>query len=155
VRSSTEAGGSNVVARCGFVLLEAVVALAIIALVAVALMGATSLQVRTADKSALLLVASALADERMATLRGLGWDELVRLPDSLAAGVFPPPFEAYEWRAEVAPAEGEHDLFTAGLVVLVADEAFYLRTLLHEPRPAGVVASGPTRFEQNHMTAPR
>jgi type II secretory pathway pseudopilin PulG len=121
--------------RPGFVLMEAVIALAIIALVAVALLGASALQVRTADKSVRLLTARALAEERLATIRALTYDELVSLPDSLASGVFPPPFDEYAWRAEVAAVASEHELFTASVVVTAFDEAFPLHTLLHEPRP--------------------
>jgi type II secretory pathway pseudopilin PulG len=131
--------------RGGFVLMEAVIALSIIALVAVALLGTTAAQVRTADKGALLLTARALAEERLATVRALGWDELHSLPDSLAAGTFPPPFEAYSWRAEVEPVRDEYALFSVGVVVLVAGEAFTLSTLLHEPRPQ-VAAGAPQQF---------
>jgi type II secretory pathway pseudopilin PulG len=119
----------------GFVLMEAVVALTIISLLALGLLGASTMQVRTADKANLLLHARALAEERVATLRALNHQDLSRPPDSLVAGRFPPPFEAYTWRAELAPIDGEYDLFSIGVVVMVADEAFHLHTLVHEPQP--------------------
>ena len=124
-------------ARSGFVLMEAVVALAIISLVAIALLATTAAQVRTADKAALLLTARTLADERMAVVRMLSYDDLRALPDSLAAGTFPAPFEDYSWRVEVAQVDeqNELDLFSAAVAVDVFDESFVLRTLLHEPRP--------------------
>ena len=124
-------------ARRGFVLMEAVVALAIIGIVAIALLATTAAQVRTADKAALLLTARTLADERMATLRMLSYDDLRALPDSLAAGEFPAPFDDYSWRIEVVQVdeENELDLFSAAVAVDVFDESFVLRTLLHEPRP--------------------
>jgi type II secretory pathway pseudopilin PulG len=125
--------------RGGFVLLEAVVALAIISLMAIAAMGAVSMQVRTADKAAVLLKAAALADERLATVRGLGYDDLVRMPDSIAAGTFLPPFEAYSWQAEVQPVEGEYDLFSVVVMVTAAGEVFALHSMVHEPRPEQVV----------------
>jgi len=115
--------------------MEALVALAIIGLVAIGLLAATAAQVRTADKAAQLLSARSLAEERMAMLRVLTYDELLDLPDSLAAGRFPAPFEQFEWQAEVVPAQGEHDLFSAAVVVRVNDEEFPLRTLLHAPQP--------------------
>ncbi|HSJ23642.1 MAG TPA: hypothetical protein VK929_03085 [Longimicrobiales bacterium] len=126
--------------RGGFVLMEAVIALAIISLVAIALLGATAAQVRTADKGALLLVTQGLAEERMATLRALSWFELTDLPDSLAAGTFPAPFHEYAWRTEVMMLPGEVDLFSVGVAVTVADEAFMLSSLVHEPQPAGAAA---------------
>jgi hypothetical protein len=128
-------------ARAGFVLLEAVVALAVIGLVAVALLATTAAQVRTADKAQLLLTARALAEERLATLRSLDYYGLADVPDSLAAGTFPPPFEAYTWRAEIAPVDGEYDLFTVAVVVEVAQETFPLSTLLHEPDPGRTMAA--------------
>jgi type II secretory pathway pseudopilin PulG len=141
--------------RGGFVLLEAVVALAIVALISLGVLGATAMQVRTADKAAVLLIADALAQERLMTLRALGYDELVRLPDSLAAGTFAPPFDAYSWRAEVEAADGEYELFTVAVAVFAADESFTLRTLLHEPQPTGVVAPAPTVFEPNRIETRR
>lgn len=129
--------------RPGFVLLEAVVALAIIGLVAIAVLGTTAAQVRTADKAQTLLIARALADDRVAAVRSLDYFGLADMPDSIAAGTFPVPFEAYSWRAEVEPVDDEYDLFTVGVVVSVGDDAFILRTLLHEPEPQ-VVADAPS-----------
>jgi type II secretory pathway pseudopilin PulG len=123
--------------RGGFVLMEAVMALAIIAIVAIGLLAAAALQVRTADKAALLLHARALAEDRMAMLRVLDNESLGSLPDSLVNGVFPPPFEAFSWQATVSPIRDEHDLFAAQVTVFVADEAFVLDALLHEPQLAG------------------
>lgn len=122
-------------ARAGFVLMEAVIALAIIGMLALGVLGASTMQVRTADKSLLLLTARALAEERLATLRALSWDELRDVPDSLAAGRFPPPFDGYTWRAGIAPIDGEYDLFSIAVTVEVADEAFPLHSLVHEPQP--------------------
>jgi type II secretory pathway pseudopilin PulG len=121
--------------RTGFVLMEAVVSLVIIGLVAIALLGATAAQVRTAAKAEQLLTARALAEERIATLRSLDYYGLSDVPDSLRAGVFPHPFDAFSWRAEVATVDGEYDLFTIGVVVTTGAEAFPVRTLAHEPRP--------------------
>ncbi|HUG26107.1 hypothetical protein [Piscinibacter sp.] len=135
-------------ARRGFVLMEAVVALAIISLISIALLATTASQVRTADKAALLLTARALADDRMATLRMMSYDELVDVPDSLLAGTFPAPFTDYSWRMEVAPVDDEYELFSVAVAVDVFDESFVLRTLLHEPQPQQAVRapqSGPVR----------
>ena len=132
-------------ARHGFVLIEAVVALAIIGLVSIALLATTAAQVRTAGKAQRLLTARALAEERLAMLRTLHWQELRAVPDSLVAGTFPPPFETYTWQAEVTPAEGEYELYMATVIVDDGDEAFPLVTLLHEPQTAGTAAPGGDR----------
>ncbi|MEX1181764.1 MAG: type II secretion system protein [Gemmatimonadota bacterium] len=129
-------------ARHGFMLIEAVVALAIIGLVSIALLATTAAQVRTAGKAQRLLTARALAEERLAMLRSLHWQDLLDVPDSLADGTFPPPFEAYTWQAEVTPTDDEYELYTATVVVNVGDEAFPLVTLLHEPQTAGAGEGG-------------
>ena len=132
-------------ARGGFVLLEALIALAIVGIMVVSLLAATSGQLRTAGKAATMLTARSLAEERMAVLRSLEYNALVDPPDSLLAGVFGEPFERYAWRSEIAPVEGEYDLFSAAVVVTVEDDELTLRTLLHEPQPqlsAGAAQQG-------------
>jgi type II secretory pathway pseudopilin PulG len=124
--------------RRGFVLMEAVVALAIIGLMAIALLGAAGAQVRTADKAGVLLSARALAEDRLTAIRLLDHDALQALPDSLRAGRFPEPFEAFAWEATVEVVEDEYDLFAVEVVVTAHGEGFPLRTLLHRPRPSFV-----------------
>lgn len=138
MRSSTDARGD----RAGFLLLEAALALAIIGIVAIGVLGATAAQVRTADKAGVLVVQRALAEDRIAALRLLGHDRLADLPDSLAAGAFPPPFDGHSWTTTVTPVEGEHDLFQVSLVLEGRGEAFLLETLLHRPRPQVLVEGG-------------
>lgn len=128
--------------RGGFVLLEAVVALAIIGLVAVALLSTTSAQLRTASKAGVLLTARSLAEDRIAAIRFLNHDDLADLPDSLVQGRFPPPFEEFEWTAVVEEMEDEYDLFGAEVVITGRGESFPLRTLVHTPRP--VLTGGAT-----------
>jgi type II secretory pathway pseudopilin PulG len=131
--------------RRGFVLLEAVVALAIIGLVAIALLSTTSSQLRTASKATVLLTARSLAEDRIAAIRFLNYDDLSRLPDSLVAGRFPPPFDAFEWTTVVEEMEDEYDLFGAEVVVNGLGESFPLRTLVHAPRP--VLTGGVTEAD--------
>jgi type II secretory pathway pseudopilin PulG len=133
-------------ARRGFVLLEAVVALAIIGMVAVALLSTTSSQLRTASKAGVLLTARSLAEDRIAAIRFLNYDDLSDLPDSLADGRFPPPFDEFAWTAVVEEMEDEYDLFGAEVVVTGRGETFPLRTLVHTARPVltGGAAGGQT-----------
>jgi hypothetical protein len=65
----------------------------------------------------------------------------VAISDSIAAGTFLPPFEAYSWQAQAQPVTGEYDLFDVIVTVTAADEVFILHTMVHEPRPAQVVGS--------------
>jgi len=128
-------------ARPGFVLLEAVVALAIIGLFAIALLETTSTQLRTASKANSLLVARSLADDRLAALRLLDYDDLDDVPDSLLEGTFPPPFEDFTWTTQVEQIDDEYDLFGAEVVVQGRGESFPIRTLIHAPGP-NVAVSG-------------
>lgn len=125
----------------GFVLLEAVIALTIIGLFAVALLSTTGTQLQTAAKANALLVARSLAEDRIAALRLLDYDDLGDPPDSLLGGAFPEPFEEYTWVATVAEMEDEYDLFGVEVIVEGRGETLPLRTLIHEPRP-GVQVSG-------------
>lgn len=127
--------------RRGFVLLEAVVALAIIGLFAVALLATTGAQVRTSHKENVLLTARALAEDRMMSVRMLDYGQLGDFPDSLKGGSFPEPFRNFTWSTSVTPVKDEYDLFDVQILVSSGDEGYPLRTLLHEPRPA-VEATG-------------
>ena len=133
---------ARVDARRGFVLLEAVVALAIIGLFAVALLAATGAQVRTSSKGAVLLNARALAQDRLMTLRMLDYEALSDVPDSLQAGTFPAPFEGYTWTASVTPVKDEYDLYDIQVLVSFGTEGYPLRSLLHEPRPVADAGGG-------------
>jgi len=125
----------------GFLLLEAVVALAIIGIVAVGVLASTAAQVRTADKASVLAVARSLAEDRATAFRFLGYEELRDPPDSLLGGAFPPPFDEFSWSASVQETEGEYDLFTLDLVMTGRGEVYPIQTLLHRPRPQIATAS--------------
>jgi type II secretory pathway pseudopilin PulG len=120
--------------RAGFVLLEAVVALTIIGLVSIALLQARGQQIRVAAQARELLTAQALAEDRLAALRLLDYQDLARPPDSLLAGAFPEPFEEFSWVTTVAVLEDEYDLFGVDVVVTGPAERFPLATLVHRPR---------------------
>ena len=119
--------------RGGFVLLEAVVAMAILGVASIVLLQVRAQQIRVATQARELLTAQALAEDRVAAIRLLDYELLADPPDSLMEGVFPPPFEAFEWTAEVALIEDEYDLFGVEVVVLGPAERFPLRTLMHRP----------------------
>ena len=118
-------------AEGGFLLLEALIALAIIGIVAIALLAATSSQVQAAGKANALLVASALAQDRLAAIQMLDAEELRDPPDSLAAGTFAPPFDEFRWATTVESADNEYDLFAVRIVVDGRGESFRMETLVH------------------------
>jgi hypothetical protein len=115
--------------------MEAVVALAIISLFAVSLLGMVGAQTRAADRGSVLLVARALAEDRMMAVQLLDYEALNDLPDSLAAGTFPEPFQDFGWSVSAAPVEDEYDLFTTEVIVTGRGYSFPLRSMLHAPRP--------------------
>lgn len=123
----------------GFLLLEVIVALAIIGLVAVALLGATSAQVNAAARSSRMMVAGALAQDRLAWLRILDADDLEDPPASLLAGTFPAPFEEFSWTSQVTPTDNETDLYAVRVEVTGRGERFVLETLVH--RSSAVVTT--------------
>ncbi len=123
----------------GFLLLEALIGLAILGAVVIALLAASGAQVRSADQAAVLLVASALAQDRAATIQLLHYDELRSLPDSLRGGSFDPPFDEFSWVAEVDRTDGEYDLFAVRIEVSGRGQLYPLETLVHRMEPG----SGP------------
>jgi len=126
--------------RSGFVLLEAVVALAILGVASIVLLQVRAQQIRVATQAHELLTAQALAEDRISAIRMLDYLLLADPPDSLMAGVFPPPFEEFTWTARVDLMEDEYDLFGVEVEVLGPAERFPLRTLMHRARP--VLAGG-------------
>jgi hypothetical protein len=120
--------------RSGFVLLEAVVALAILGVASIVLLQVRSQQIRVAVQARELLTEQALAEDRISAFKLLDYELLSDPPDSLMEGVFPPPFEAYAWSAAVELMEDEYDLFGVEVVVEGPAERFPLRTLLHRPQ---------------------
>jgi hypothetical protein len=131
--------------RDGFVLLEAVVALAILGVASIVLLQLRSQQIRVATQARELLTAQALAEDRLAAVRLLDYDLLADPPDSLMAGVFPEPFQDFAWVTDIALMDDEYDLFGVEVVVEGPAERFPLRTLMHRPRmvlSAGDVGGG-------------
>jgi type II secretory pathway pseudopilin PulG len=128
--------------RAGFVLLEAVVALAILSVVSLALVAATAAQTLSAAKATELLVSQSLAEDRLGAIRVLDHAGLSDPPDSLLSGTFAPPFERFAWQATIAAMEDEHDLFGVEVVVLGPAERYPLRTLVHRPRPVVTTTAG-------------
>ncbi len=128
--------------RNGFVLLEAVVALAILGVASIVLLQVRSQQIRVATQARELLTAQALAEDRISALRLLDYELLSRPPDSLMEGRFPPPFRAFRWTASVELMEEEYDLFGVEVIVEGPGERFPLRTLMHRPRPSLVAGGG-------------
>ena len=119
-------------------LLEAVVAMAIVGLVAVATLEGFSTEIRTGSKATEARVLEALARDRLASLQIAPLELLVRLPDSLARGAFPEPFRSHTWTASVRADRNLPSLLEASVLVRSRTGEIWLTTRLF--RPAAQVA---------------
>lgn len=115
VERGTAGEARGIRSQRGFTLLEAVVALTIVGLAGVSALAAFGTELRTAERARRAVEGGALAQDRLATLEWLAPSALALLPDSLARGNFPAPFEQYAWSAKaraVIDQEGLYDLST-------------------------------------------
>lgn len=99
--------------RRGVTLMETVVSLAIVSVTALAALEAAGADLRAAERSKRAIEAEALATQRLAITNLLTEQELVALPDSVAAGQFPAPLDAYRWTTKTATRDdvpGVHDV---------------------------------------------
>lgn len=103
--------------RHGFTLLEAVVALAVVSLAAVAALTTLSAELRSAHLARQVAEATALAEQRMELVRMLPAESLRMLPDSARSGRMSAPFGGYSWHVTVAGVPGERDLYRASVEV--------------------------------------
>ena len=117
-------------ARAGFSLLEAVVALAIVGVTAVAALASVGAELRAAGDARTMLEAEALAVHQLSTIEMLTAEQLQRIPDSLARGQFDAPFERYRWTASSEPVLGEEGLTEVRVDIVWEGGSLPLRTLL-------------------------
>ena len=122
----------------GFTLLEAAVAMTIIAIVGVAALAAFGADLRAASRAHEALPAAALARERLATLNLVAANELRRLPDSLARGTFVKPLDTYAWRASVKEVRGEPALVELTVRIEWAGGAYVVTERRYRPTMVGV-----------------
>jgi prepilin-type N-terminal cleavage/methylation domain-containing protein len=125
--------------RRGFTILEAVVALAIVGLAGVSALEAVGGELRAAQRAADAYVTSALAQDRLAAVGLLASRDFAHLPDSLARGVFAPPFAAYRWTATAEPVSGERELYEVTVSIAGDRSTHALTTRMYRPVPVGVL----------------
>lgn len=125
-------------ARPGFTLIEAAIAVAIVGLAAVATVGAFGAELRSADRARRALEARALAEQRLTGLELAPALLLDRLPDSLAAGRFDRPFDAYEWQASAKARERSGFLYDVSVSVHWGGGELTLSSRVYRPPPPAV-----------------
>lgn len=119
--------------EAGFTLLEAMVAITIVSLMAVASLAAVGTELRMASRARLYVEAAALAQERLAILETLEVLELESLPDSLESGRFSTPFDDYRWKASSEHVTGERNLFQIAVTVESPGVSYRLVTRVFRP----------------------
>lgn len=120
-------------ARPGFTLLEAIIAVTIVGLAAVAVLSSFGATLRTATRARHALEAEALAGQRLARAALLDRDELLHLPDTLAGGRFVAPFDEYAFTTSATEVRGEPGLFDVAVTVTWPDGRYALPTRLYRP----------------------
>ena len=120
----------------GFTLLEAIVAMTIIAVVSVGTLAAFGADLRAAERAQRMLPAAALAQERLAALEQVTVGPVSALPDSMARGRFDPPFEAYSWTATAKRVRAIAGLVELSIVVSWETGSFTLAERRYDPLTA-------------------
>jgi Tfp pilus assembly protein PilV len=113
--------------RGGFTMLEAVVSLAIVAIVCVGILGAYAGSLRADTVAAGRLPLAALAVERLARVE-LEPGSLLRLPDSTARGAFTGAYEGVRWQVTTRAVSRVPGLVEIDVRVYDAGDSYMLRT---------------------------
>jgi Tfp pilus assembly protein PilV len=113
--------------RGGFTMLEAVVSLAIVAIVCVGILGAYAGSLRADTVAVGRLPLAALAVERLARVE-LEPGSLLRLPDSTARGAFTGAYEGVRWQVTTRAVSRVPGLVEIDVRVYDAGDSYMLRT---------------------------
>jgi len=122
--------------RRGFIVLEAVVALAILSVASIAALGAVDRDLDAARRTRRALVSTALAEDRLEAVRLLDAGGLSSPPDSVLRGRFAVPFRAYAWRTEIRPVEALTGLYDVHIDVTWEGGDRPLETRIYRSRRA-------------------
>jgi type II secretory pathway pseudopilin PulG len=126
-------------AKAGFTILEAVIALAVVGLAGVAALEAVGGELRAADRAAEAYTLAALGQDRLAAVSLVAPTTISPIPDSLARGTFPTPFERYQWTARTEPVPNARELYAVTITVIGEQREYTLNTRLYRPIPTGVL----------------
>jgi len=120
----------------GMTLLEAVVALTIVALAGVAALATVGAELRGAERGQRAIEAAALAQEQLVQLSLVRAGDLQPLPDSLRHGQFPGALQGYAWEANARALPDEPNVYQVTVAITWQDRGRYaLSTRLYRPPP--------------------
>ena len=114
--------------RRGVTLLEAVAAIAIVGMTSVAALEAAGGEMRTAERARRAIEVAELATSRLEFMDLLTDTELQSLPDSVAKGKFPVPFDQYTWTTTSSPISDPNGLYDIHINVNWSSGSYLLRT---------------------------
>jgi len=120
----------------GFTLIEAVVALTIVGIAGVGALEALGAEVRGAERAREAYIVAGLGQDRLAAVTVVSPSDMLHLPDSVARGTFPPPFDGYRWTTSVEPLFGAPDLYAVRIAISGARAEYAIETRLYRPVPA-------------------
>jgi type II secretory pathway pseudopilin PulG len=116
-------------------LLEAVVALTIVATAGIAALTTVAGELRGAERARRAVEAAALAGETMTRVGLLGAADLAVLPDSVRSGVFPAPLSDYRWTTTSRAVPDQRDTYAVTVDIhWPAGGRYTLDTRWYRPR---------------------
>ncbi|MDA1081530.1 MAG: hypothetical protein O2973_07605 [Gemmatimonadetes bacterium] len=128
--------------RKGVSLFEAVAAMAMVGIVAIAALEAVGTEMRTAVRSRRAIEAAALAQTRVDWLDFLNETALRALPDSVKEGTFPEPLNEYSWETTATPVGTQAGVYDVSVTVRwETDGAFAVHTYVYR-RPLFTTGTG-------------
>src|SRR5688572_19848978 len=114
--------------RCGFTVLESLIALVIVGFAVIATVEALGGGLRAEGQVSHHLEAVALTESRMNGLGALERDSIASY-SSGRNGTFARPFQLYHWRATIQPVSGARSLFRADVAVTWQGGSYALQTV--------------------------
>lgn len=118
-------------ARRAFSLFEAVVAIAVVGMTAVAALESVGGGMRAADKSRRAVEAEALASSRLEVMDLMTDQQLQSLPDSVAKGQFDKPLDEYAWTTTSAPVGDQAGVYDVRVSVSWPTGEYTLKTYVY------------------------
>jgi type II secretory pathway pseudopilin PulG len=114
--------------RRGVSLMEAVVAVAIVGMTAVAALEAVGSDMRTAEKARRAIETEALATSRVQFMDLLTDRELQALADSVQTGKFDKPLDEYSWKTTSTPLDDQAGVYDIRVTIQWAAGSYGVRT---------------------------
>jgi type II secretory pathway pseudopilin PulG len=118
-------------AKRGITLFESVAALTIVGLVAISAMETVGAEMRTAERARRALEVEALATQKLDALELLNDQELLALPDSIAAGQFEEPLEEYSWTIESTAVAEQPGVYDVALNIIWENGSYPMKTKMY------------------------